>query len=237
MFRKLKQNRTQNTEHRTQNTEHGTQNTEHRTQNTEHRIRNTEYGTQNTEHRTRNTEHRMQNTEHRTQNTEHRTQNTEHGTPNTEHMLNLKTTLYIVGLTAVYALVRWIRSRPLPPDPWDNVSVNHEHDDVIDIKAKEIPVCTNCLQPIFDKRQHYCPKCGNVTGDFTRYIPFVNIQFGYSIFSTMWKNIKSDTVPTHKRLVTLLVALMILPVVVLPIWLFGLIIAVFEKIQKNKKRS
>ncbi len=70
----------------------------------------------------------------------------------------------------------------LPPDPWDG--------EEIDIDENDPGICVNCATPIKDKRQHYCPKCGNVTGQFTRYIPFVNIQFNYSIFGTILKKFR-----------------------------------------------
>lgn len=143
-------------------------------------------------------------------------------------MISLETSLWIVGLIALYALVRWIRSRPLPPDPWDNVSFNHEHDDVIDVKASEVPVCTNCLEPIENPRQHYCPKCGNVTGEYTRYVPFVNIQFECSIFVTMWKNVKSEESSLLKKALCSLFILFTAPIS-LPVLLVAFFCAFFLK--------
>ena len=53
-------------------------------------------------------------------------------------MIDLETTLYILGIIMIYATVRWIRSRPAPLDPWQNLSRKHEHDDVIDVQVKII---------------------------------------------------------------------------------------------------
>lgn len=53
-------------------------------------------------------------------------------------MFNLELTLYISGVIIIYAIIRWIRSRPPQPDPWENLSRYHEHDDVIDVQVKVI---------------------------------------------------------------------------------------------------
>jgi len=37
-------------------------------------------------------------------------------------------------------------------------------------------VCIRCFQPV-DPLAHYCPHCGEATGRFTHYIPFVNIPW------------------------------------------------------------
>jgi len=141
---------------------------------------------------------------------------------------------YVTAAILIYLLIRWIRSWPVKPDPWDNLSENHEHDDVIDVNAKEIPVCTNCLEPILDPRQHYCPKCGNVTGEYTRYIPFVNIQFQYSIFGKMWSNVKSTEKPLLTKVASLLIVGVIAPAI-LVIWGIGIIISILMKFCKKKK--
>ena len=147
-------------------------------------------------------------------------------------MLTSQGTYYILAGIIIYLVIRWIRSRPLPPDPWENLSDNHSHDDVIDIQAKEVPVCTNCFEPINSPRQHYCPKCGNVTGEFTRYIPFVNLQFNYSIIGSMWGKMTNKQTPTTTK-----VALGIVMLALFPLTLFiGLVVILTKTITRISKK-
>ena len=71
------------------------------------------------------------------------------------------------------------------PDPWEK-EVSEE-----DLKDNSIPLCLNCQRPVDNPSQYYCPNCGNVTGDYTRYMPFINIPFNYSIYGKIWRKLKS----------------------------------------------
>jgi predicted amidophosphoribosyltransferase len=62
---------------------------------------------------------------------------------------------------------------------------------VIKIEKNDLGICVNCATPIVDKKQHYCPKCGNVIGEYTRYLPYENIRFNYSIFGTIVNKLKT----------------------------------------------
>ncbi len=91
----------------------------------------------------------------------------------------------IVGVLAVLWVARSFRRAPTRPDPWDSEISRDE------LQAMDTPVCVNCLTPVRDANQHYCPKCGSVTGEFTRYIPFVNIRFNYSSLGTLWRKVRA----------------------------------------------
>ncbi len=91
-------------------------------------------------------------------------------------MTEILITLIVIGaLTVIMLLVRWLIRLPVIPDPWDKEIDKQELDD------SSTPICLNCTKPVENPNQHYCPHCGNVTGEYTRYIPFVDIQFNYSI--------------------------------------------------------
>ncbi|MDY7109352.1 MAG: hypothetical protein SYC29_12020 [Planctomycetota bacterium] len=61
------------------------------------------------------------------------------------------------------------RRSPLTPDP----------------ESDGTPLCPGCLTPV-DPLQHYCHRCGTAVGQFTPYIPFVNIPFTISLFDRLW---------------------------------------------------
>lgn len=126
--------------------------------------------------------------------------------------------MYVIALSvAIYYVVRWIRRMSVPPDPWESEVTPAE------LREAASPVCVTCLAPVADPTQHYCPVCGNVTGEFTRYIPFLNIPFNYSLFATLWAKIRNPAVPPASRLVALVVILLFVPpmlVVGLPILLY-----------------
>ena len=89
--------------------------------------------------------------------------------------------IFIGSVLLLYYIAKKIQSTKPTPDPWDDKN--------IEIDDSDLGICVNCGKPIDNKFQHYCPKCDNVIGEFTRYIPFVNIKFNYSIFATIIKKI------------------------------------------------
>ena len=94
---------------------------------------------------------------------------------------------------AVFWCVRSFGKAPNRPDPWESEMSED------DLEAIDTPVCVHCLTPIEDFKQHYCSKCGHVTGEFTRYIPFVNIRFNYSLFGTLWRKVRSSATPLSSK--------------------------------------
>ena len=93
--------------------------------------------------------------------------------------------ILLLSAIVIGLVVRFIKKRPVTPDPWEG---EVSEDDLTDDATK---LCVNCLEPITDGKIHYCPKCGNVVGEYTRYIPYVNIPFNYSIFRTILNKIKN----------------------------------------------
>ena len=91
------------------------------------------------------------------------------------------------------------------PDPWDS-DISPD-----DLKAIDTSLCVNCLTPVENPTEHYCPKCGNATGEFTRYIPFVNIRFNYSILGTLWRKLRQRKTPATGKATAaiLIIALLI----------------------------
>ncbi|OGV93669.1 MAG: hypothetical protein A3K19_21300 [Lentisphaerae bacterium RIFOXYB12_FULL_65_16] len=121
----------------------------------------------------------------------------------------------IVGGLAVLWVVRSFRRAPTRPDPWDSEVSRDE------LQAMDTPVCVKCLTPVEDANQHYCPKCGSVTGEFTRYIPFVNIRFNYSSLDTLWRKVRAKETPLAGRVTAaiLIIALLACGLGVLAGWL------------------
>jgi len=59
-------------------------------------------------------------------------------------------------------------------------------------------VCIRCFQPV-DPLAHYCSHCGEATGRFTHYIPFVNIPWMTRIWGQVWRQIWSRDVSLPGR--------------------------------------
>ncbi len=53
---------------------------------------------------------------------------------------------------------------------------------------EEIPICPHCFTP-YHETEHYCKECGEAVGQFTPYVPFVNIPFNYAIFRKIWRKL------------------------------------------------
>ena len=125
-----------------------------------------------------------------------------------------ETTLMIaipVALGVLWVIRHIARMRP-EPDPWDG------HGSESGAETTDVPVCTKCLASIAGEDQHYCPNCGNATGGFTRYVPFVNIRFNYSLFATLWGRLKDPGASVASKVVSGTVILLTTPLMLL----FGL---------------
>jgi hypothetical protein len=127
--------------------------------------------------------------------------------------------LIAVTAATIY-LVRWFRQwlqrSPVASDPWEGKIRPEEVD-------AATPVCLNCLTPVAP-HQHYCPVCNNVTGEFTRYLPFVNIPFNYSIFQTLWRKLRSPDTTNGTWLLAFIVILLLAPIMLIiggPLWVLG----------------
>lgn len=81
------------------------------------------------------------------------------------------------------------------------------------------PVCIRCFQPV-DPLAHYCPHCGQATGQLTPYIPFVSIPWEISIWGQIWRQIWSRDVSFAGRVFRLFMVAWNVPVMLIGL-LFG----------------
>jgi len=132
-------------------------------------------------------------------------------------------------MLVIYFVCRWYINVPVSPDPWDE-SVSD--DDFEEAK----PICTKCSAIIEDSRQNYCPKCNYVTGQYTRYLPFENIAFNYSIFGNCWKNLTNSKVSLLNKFISLFLILICAPIMFVA-WPFSLIFSRKKKIVENEKTN
>jgi len=139
----------------------------------------------------------------------------------------------VIGvLTGIILLVRWHIRLTVLPDPWDKEIDKQELED------SSIPICLNCTKPVENPNLHYCPHCGNVTGEYTRYIPFVNIQFNYSIFGSLWKKLNDSKISLPVRIIYLFLIMILAPIMLIvgiPVTLFYIIKGKIE--QKNSRNG
>lgn len=105
---------------------------------------------------------------------------------------------------------------------------NTEHDEEGG-EPQEIPLCLRCLHPV-DPRAHYCPNCGEATGQLTPYIPFVSIPWETSIWGRMWRQMWSRDVSIPGRLFRLFMILWNVPIL-----LIGLIPLLWHKPEKSEQ--
>lgn len=97
------------------------------------------------------------------------------------------------------------------------MSLDKEKPEKTESQEEQTPLCLNCLQPV-DPRYHYCPHCGEATGQFTHYIPFVNIPWQVRIWGRMmWNQLWSKDVSIPGRLFRLFMIIWNVPVMLLGI--------------------
>jgi hypothetical protein len=107
---------------------------------------------------------------------------------------------------------------------------NTEHDENSG-QPQEVPLCLRCLRPV-DPRAHYCPHCGEATGQLTPYIPFVNIPWQVQFWGQAWRQMWSRDVSIPGRLFRLLMI-----VWNVPIMLIGLIPWFWRTPEKSNGRA
>ena len=100
--------------------------------------------------------------------------------------------------------------------------------DIGEGEGDETPVCINCFNPV-DPLAHYCPNCGEATGQFTQYIPFVNIRWQVRVWGKIWRQVFSRDVSIAGRIFRMLMIIW-----KVPIMLVGLLF-IFNK--KSKKEN
>ncbi len=75
-----------------------------------------------------------------------------------------------------------------------------------------IPLCTRCLAP-HSPDDHYCQNCGAAVGQFTTYIPFVDIPFYANFYARLWERVWHERrVALHSRAFCVLLILLFAPV-------------------------
>jgi hypothetical protein len=78
--------------------------------------------------------------------------------------------------------------------------------------GEDVPLCTRCLAP-HSQYDYYCPKCGAAVGQFTAYIPFVDIPFYANFYARLWERVWYERdVAIHNRVASLLFILWLAPV-------------------------
>jgi hypothetical protein len=105
-----------------------------------------------------------------------------------------------------------------------------EEKDILEEEGEGTPVCIKCFRPV-DPLAHYCPNCGGATGQFTHYLPFVNIRWQASVWGQAWRQIWSRDVSIGGRLFR---AIMIVWNV--PIMLIGLLFRSNRETEKEQSQ-
>jgi hypothetical protein len=92
------------------------------------------------------------------------------------------------------------------------------------------PVCIRCFRPVHPLN-HYCPHCGEAVGQFTQYIPFLNLRWQVSVWVRMWQQVWSRNVSVLGRLFRLFMIIWQFPIVLL----VGLPFKIIEKVKKKSR--
>lgn len=77
-----------------------------------------------------------------------------------------------------------------------------------------VPVCVGCFRPV-DPLAHYCPHCGAATGQFTHYLPFINIRWQASVWGQAWRQVRSRDVSLLGRVFRLIMIVWNVPIMLI----------------------
>ena len=106
-----------------------------------------------------------------------------------------------------------------------------DEQDIPEAEGREgTPVCIKCFQPV-DPIAHYCSNCGGATGNFTHYLPFVNIRWQASVWGQAWRQVWSRDVSIPGRLFRF-----IMIVWNVPIMLIGLLFKSTREIENGQRQ-
>jgi len=108
--------------------------------------------------------------------------------------------------------------------------VDDKLDPEVDV-GEGTPVCIRCFRPA-DPLAHYCPNCGAATGQFTHYLPFINIRWQASVWGQAWRQLWSREVSVPGRLFRLFMI-----VWNVPIMLLGLLFKSSREIVNNQSEN
>ena len=98
-------------------------------------------------------------------------------------------------------------------------------------QEKEIPLCLKCARPV-NPMSHYCPHCGEATGQLTPCIPFVNLRMQINFYAQIWHQIWSGKVSFLGCSFRLLMIILFVPIMLL-----ALIPMLWEKLKSHKRSS
>ena len=99
-------------------------------------------------------------------------------------------------------------------------------------RGEEVPLCTRCLSP-HSPSEHYCPKCGAAVGQFTAYIPFVDIPFLANFYARLWERVWFERgVTVFSRTASLILILLLAPVM-----LVGLPFALLKRRKRRQSET
>jgi len=91
-----------------------------------------------------------------------------------------------------------------------------EQDNIEDV-GEGTPVCIKCFQPV-NPLDNYCPNCGGATGNFTHYLPFVNIRWQASVWGQAWRQIWYPEVSMPGRLFRFIMIVWNVPIMLIGIF-------------------
>lgn len=86
--------------------------------------------------------------------------------------------------------------------------------DIPEDESNGSPVCIQCFRPV-NPLDHYCPNCGGATGQFTHYLPFVNIRWQASVWGQAWRQIWYREVSIPGRLFRFLMIVWNVPIMLI----------------------
>ena len=137
---------------------------------------------------------------------------------------------FTIALAAiiVFVIAKFIAGAPVTPDPWEKEISREE---VEDLNEK---VCLNCGAKV-EEGQYYCPECNSSTGQYTPYLPFVNIPFNYSMHQTMWRKLKSKDVGLLYKITAILFILLTAPIMIVG-FLVYFVFKLFAKLINNSRK-
>ena len=86
-----------------------------------------------------------------------------------------------------------------------------------------IPVCAGCLSPI-QPGSNYCAKCGSAVGQYTEYVPFVNIRWQAAGYDRLRRSTWPRSGSVFARVIWIFVTVLLAPILLLGLpfkWLAG----------------
>ena len=126
-----------------------------------------------------------------------------------------------LGVILAFLIIKLVKNSSTNPDPWENEISKDE----VDKLQREI--CLKCGAET-KTEQYYCPKCNNATGKYVPYLPFVNIQFNYSMHQSLWSKLKSKDVNYLNKAIIVLFIIFTEPFMIIAFF-FYLVIKGFFK--------